>query len=124
MASNKAKQLEQSLQQDLHPFAARMSPISTPPPSEASFPRNQESEKRPNTQTRKGVKTQTPKRLSAETRFDLNEPAPVRRGFYFTDEELWALDDLKKDLIREVDLKINQYDIVRIGIHFLIEDYQ
>jgi hypothetical protein len=87
------------------------SPFSNPPETEEV------------TNTPKDVNTERPKRLKAETRFDLNEPAPVRRGFYFTDEELMSLDDLKKDLLREVDLKINQYDIIRIGMHFLIEDW-
>src|SRR5207248_3220890 len=71
------------------------SPTPSPATSEDISPGGQERPIRPKADTPKGVKAQTSKRLSTETRFDLNEQAPVRRGFYFSDEELMALDDLK-----------------------------
>jgi hypothetical protein len=56
--------------------------------------------------------------------FDLNIK-PYRKGTYlFTDEELYAIDDLKKDLKRRLDLSATQYDIVRSAVHTIVEDYR
>jgi hypothetical protein len=56
--------------------------------------------------------------------FDLNIE-PYKKGtFIFTYEELDAVDDLKKQLKRRLDLPATQYDIIRAAIHIIVEDYQ
>jgi hypothetical protein len=56
--------------------------------------------------------------------FDLNI-VPYKNGtFLFTYEELDAIDDLKKQLKRRLDLPATQYDIVRAAIHIITEDYR
>ena len=56
--------------------------------------------------------------------FDLNIE-PYKKGtFIFTYEELDAVDDLKKELKRRMDLPATQYDIVRGAIHIIVEDYR
>jgi hypothetical protein len=56
--------------------------------------------------------------------FDLNIE-PYKKGtFIFTYEELDAVDDLKKQLKRRMDLPATQYDIVRAAIHIITEDYR
>jgi hypothetical protein len=56
--------------------------------------------------------------------FDLNIE-PYKKGtFIFTYEELDAIDDLKKQLKRRMDLPATQYDIVRAAIHIITEDYR
>jgi hypothetical protein len=56
--------------------------------------------------------------------FDLNIK-PYRKGTYlFTDQELYAIDDLKKDLKRRHDLSATQYDIVRSAVHTIVADYR
>jgi hypothetical protein len=56
--------------------------------------------------------------------FDLNIE-PYKKGtFIFTYEELDAIDDLKKQLKRRMDLPATQYDIVRAAIHIIAEDYR
>jgi hypothetical protein len=56
--------------------------------------------------------------------FDLNIP-PYKKGtFLFTNEELYAIDDVKKDLKRRLDLSATQYDIVRSTVHTIVEDYR
>jgi hypothetical protein len=56
--------------------------------------------------------------------FDLNIE-PYKNGtFLFTYEELDAIDDLKKQLKRRLDLPATQYDIVRAAIHIITEDYR
>jgi hypothetical protein len=56
--------------------------------------------------------------------FDLNIQ-PYKKGtFLFTNEELYAIDDVKKDLKRRLDLSATQYDIVRSAVHTIVEDYR
>jgi hypothetical protein len=59
----------------------------------------------------------------ADPHFDLGELALYKGTFVFTQEELDALDDLKLELHRELDAKITKYDLVRCGLHMLLEDY-
>jgi hypothetical protein len=44
--------------------------------------------------------------------------------FLFTNEELYAIDDTKKDMKRRLDLSSTQYDIVRSAIHIIVDDYR
>ena len=43
--------------------------------------------------------------------------------FKFTDEELDALDDLKRDLRRQLALKTTKQNLVRYALHRLIEEF-
>jgi hypothetical protein len=56
--------------------------------------------------------------------FDLAITPYKNDTFLFTNEELYAIEDLKTDLKRKLDLKTTKYDIVRCAIHCLMEDYQ
>jgi hypothetical protein len=56
--------------------------------------------------------------------FDLNIAPYKNDTFIFTNEELYAIEDLKTELKRKLDLKTTKYDIVRCAIHCLMEDYQ
>jgi hypothetical protein len=61
---------------------------------------------------------------SAAQGFDLNITPYKNDTFLFTNEELYAIDDLKTELLRKLDLKTTKYDIVRCAIHCLVEDYR
>lgn len=56
--------------------------------------------------------------------FDLNIAPYKNDTFIFTNEELYAIEDLKTELKRKLDLRTTKYDIVRCAIHCLIEDYR
>jgi hypothetical protein len=56
--------------------------------------------------------------------FDLTIAPYKNDTFLFTNEELYAIEDLKTELKRKLDLKTTKYDIVRCAIHCLMEDYQ
>jgi hypothetical protein len=91
---------------------------------------NKETRKLGNKVTRKQVSRETKKVGIVETtapevlEFDLNIE-PYKKGtFLFTYEELDAIDDVKKQMKRRMDLPATQYDIVRAAIHIIIEDYR
>jgi hypothetical protein len=56
--------------------------------------------------------------------FDLSVTPYKNDTFIFTNEELYAIEDLKTELMRKLDLKTTKYDIVRCAIHCLVEDYR
>jgi hypothetical protein len=56
--------------------------------------------------------------------FDLTITPYKNDTFLFTNEELYAIEDLKTELKRKLDLKTTKYDIVRCAIHCLMEDYR
>lgn len=57
--------------------------------------------------------------------FDINNSRPYRNDtFAFTTEELEAVEDLKLELRRRLDLKATKNDIVRCAIHTLVEDHR
>jgi hypothetical protein len=56
--------------------------------------------------------------------FDLAITPYKNDTFLFTNEELYAIEDLKTELKRKLDLKTTKYDIVRSAIHWLVEDYR
>lgn len=60
----------------------------------------------------------------ATSRFDLNNEALYKATFVFTREELEALEDLKLELSRQLDTKVTKYDLIRSGLHMLVEDYR
>jgi hypothetical protein len=91
---------------------------------------NKETRKLGNKVTRKQVSRETKREGTVETtatevlEFDLNIE-PYKKGtFLFTYEELDAIDDVKKQMKRRMDLPATQYDIVRGAIHIIVEDYR
>lgn len=56
-------------------------------------------------------------------RFDLHEEALYKATFTFTGPELEALEDLKLELSRQLDSKVTKYDLMRTGLHMMVEDY-
>ncbi len=82
----------------------------------------------------------TPKKLASETsspkpallsappsagpRFDLEDEARYKASYYFSNEELLALDDLKLELHRDLDKKVTKNDLMRSALHMLLEDHQ
>ena len=56
--------------------------------------------------------------------FDINESPYRNNTFAFTTAELEAVEDLKIALQRKLDLRATKYDIIRCGVHMLIEDYR
>jgi hypothetical protein len=91
---------------------------------------NKETRKLGNKFTRKQVSRETKREGTVETtatevlEFDLNIE-PYKKGtFLFTYEELDAIDDVKKQMKRRMDLPATQYDIVRGAIHIIVEDYR
>ncbi len=56
--------------------------------------------------------------------FDLSVTPYKNDTFLFTNEELYAIEDLKTELLRKLDLKTTKYDIVRCAVHCLVEDYR
>ena len=57
-------------------------------------------------------------------RFDLNRTPHVKYTLTFTESELEALDDAKILLRRRYDVRVSKTDIVRIGIHELLQDLE
>ena len=66
----------------------------------------------------------TPAPLPAPPRFDIGEEPYTQATFKFTDDELYALDDLKRDLNRQRELKITKQNLIRYAVHRLVEDYE
>ena len=56
--------------------------------------------------------------------FDLNTTPYKNDTFVFTTEELEAIEDIKTELRRRLDLRATKNDIVRCGIHSIVEDYR
>jgi hypothetical protein len=56
--------------------------------------------------------------------FDITAVAYRNNTFAFTDEELEALEDVKIELRRRQDLRVTKYDLIRCGLHCLLEDYR
>jgi hypothetical protein len=56
--------------------------------------------------------------------FDLNIAPYKNDTFAFTTEELNAIEDLKIELKRRLDLPATKNDIVRCAIHSIVEDYR
>ena len=107
-----------------------------PPPGDPVVPEAQEKGKPKETgklgykETRKPVSKETGKpgnvghSAPVAQEFDLNIE-PYKNGtFLFTYEELDAIDEVKKQLKRRLDLPATQYDIVRSAIHIIVEDYR
>src|SRR5205823_3022368 len=56
--------------------------------------------------------------------FDINE-RPYRKGsFMLTNEEFWALDEIKLDLQKQHDITATKDDLARCAFRSLLDDYQ
>jgi hypothetical protein len=62
--------------------------------------------------------------METDKRFDLHEVALWKGSFVFTREEMEALEDLKVELSRSLDKKVNKYDLMRAALHLLVEDHR
>jgi len=65
----------------------------------------------------------TPTPLPFPPRFDIGAEPYSQATFKFTDDELYALDDLKRDLNRQRELKTTKQNLVRLAVHRLVEEY-
>ena len=118
LAKKRAEQSKEPLQQGAVP------PLSETPVVQApqDTGKNKETRKLGNKETRK--RSPVLSVLTEPQAFDLNIE-PYKKGtFIFTYEELDAIDDVKKQLKRRLDLPATQYDIVRAAIHIITEDYR
>ena len=68
----------------------------------------------------------TPKLSPAEDRptFDIHDPATEKNSYMFSQDELWALRDVESELERTYRIEVSKYNIVRLGLHMLLEDYR
>jgi hypothetical protein len=64
------------------------------------------------------------KMVGDEASFDLNSLPYKNDTFSFTTEELEAIEDIKLELRRRLDLPATKNDIVRCAVHSLVEDYR
>jgi hypothetical protein len=83
---------------------------------------NLEPRKQASKEPRKQGSLETPATDTAG--FDLAITPYKNDTFLFTNEELYAIEDLKTELKRKLDLKTTKYDIVRCAVHCLMEDYR
>jgi len=58
------------------------------------------------------------------SRFEISTPAYQNNTYAFTAEELWAIEDTKQELEREYNLPVTKYNLIRLGVHSLIEDFR
>jgi hypothetical protein len=65
-----------------------------------------------------------PKSPSLKREFDLSHDALYQANFRFTQNEKEVLEDLKLQLSREMDARVDKNDILRLGLHMIIEDYK
>ena len=56
--------------------------------------------------------------------FALAEKPYKPHGFLWTKEELWALDDIKKEFARQYDVETSLQELIRCALHMLVEDYR
>jgi hypothetical protein len=55
--------------------------------------------------------------------FAIEAPATEKNSYMFSQEELWALKDVEAELERMYRTEVPKYNIVRLGLHMLLEDY-
>lgn len=151
-APSETKRLDQRLFTSSLP-SAPISPVHSDPPSEEisspatvnSRPSNQET-KEPWNQGRKvptnqgtkepsnqetlepsKVQTKQPrkagKRPGPSSRFDLRITPDRPNTYSFTEAELWAIEDVQQSLQRNHGIEATKYDIVRCGVHLVVEDF-
>jgi hypothetical protein len=108
------------------PVAPREQPVDDRGPKEASKQASNLASKEASNLGTKVPSTQgfRPTPSDSEQAFDINERAYQNNTFAFTTPELDGIEDLKLDLRRKLDLRATKNDIVRCGIHTLLEDYR
>lgn len=99
-------------------------PTAPSPQPETSFQGNKETRKEGNKPGRKEPSQQVAVQRPGAALFDLSTQPYKKATFVFTEDELEALEDLKIDLRRESAIETTKYDLVRAGLHNLIEDYR
>jgi len=119
-------------------FQGAKSPTATKPESETSLPQPKVKRAVPAPKVDSTTTAKEPRKqgsleprgeleelvITLKPLFDINEPAYQNNTYTFTIEELRAIEDMKLDLERNLDIKATKYDIVRCGVHLLIEDYK
>lgn len=55
--------------------------------------------------------------------FTIETPATEKNSYMFSQEELWALKDVEAEIERMYRTEVPKYNIVRLGLHMLLEDY-
>ena len=97
---------------------------SSPPPAEPVRPRNLRT-KEPTNLGLGGGKQVPPPASGAEPAlpFDIGIRAGHQANFLFTDDELDALDDLKRDAKRRYGFQTTKQDLVRYAVIELLNDY-
>jgi hypothetical protein len=56
--------------------------------------------------------------------FDLGAPADKTNTYSFSKDELWAINDMVQELDRRYDVQVTRYNLVRLAVHCLIEDFR
>ncbi|MHB8576872.1 MAG: hypothetical protein ACYDCQ_16285 [Dehalococcoidia bacterium] len=56
--------------------------------------------------------------------FDLAVPADKTNTYSFSKDELWAIHDMVQELDRQYDIQVTRYNLVRLAVHQLIEDFR
>jgi len=56
--------------------------------------------------------------------FDINDPATEKNSYMFSEDELWALRNVESELEQTYRTEISKYNIIRLGLHHLLEDYR
>ncbi len=100
------------------PSPAEPSPHGEPKP----LPENQEIGKEGSREV--GKLPSLPGNRETDPTFDLNEKPFRKDSFLFTAEEWEALEDLKLELRRNLDLRATKNDLARCAIQHLVEDYR
>jgi len=109
-------------------FAPAASPNPAPVKQPTNLPRKEGS------QEPRKVGTQMPGNPGASGRsesssegqplFAITDPATEKNSYMFSEDELWALRDVESELEQTYRTEVSKYNIVRLGLHFLLEDYQ
>ncbi|MBD0328303.1 MAG: hypothetical protein ICV68_17930 [Pyrinomonadaceae bacterium] len=104
---------------------AREEQVQKQATKQSSLQTNKQTSLQGNNRTLKQVDAEpsTPTPLPAAPRFDIGTEPYTQATFKFTDDELYALDDLKRDLNRQRELKITKQNLIRYAVHRLVEDY-
>jgi len=112
--------------------------FSSPPPRQPAKIKTQEGRKEGRKEVRKLPSLQATKESTLEPwnqgtlelpstearKFDLNTTPYKNDTFAFTTEELEAIEDIKLELRRNLDLHTTKNDIIRSAVHNLVEDYR
>lgn len=71
--------------------------------------------------TKERTKVEEPQ--GSATRFNLGKTPDRANTYSFTEAELWAIEDVQQSLQRNHGIDATKYDIVRCGVHLVVEDF-